>query len=443
MIDQLKLGLLALFILLGFILLFRPPKTTLPQWQSRVARDFPDVAQTTTEELAQWLSNPDKTPPILLDVRTPAEYSVSHLPGALLVPPGTATRELIHQFGTNAPAVLYCSIGYRASELARQLQRLGCAHITALDGSIFKWAREGRPLRAGTEPASTVHPYSPNYAHLLPAKLRADLPGPKLWWHGLPVQLKWRWMIAILLLSVLLAWESLAPAYAWFRDLKGRMRHFARNYFLGLLNVLLAALVFVQLWLLAARWADAHQFGLFHSLGLPLWARAVLAILLLDLATYTWHWLNHRIPFLWRFHRTHHSDTHLDLSSAARFHFGEITLSGLLRLPLILLLGLHLHELVLYELLLFATVQFHHANISLPGKLDHFLSHFIATPAYHRVHHSLKRVQADSNYSSFLTFWDRLFRTRSSATPQAFGVEGLPAPAHGTLIGMIESPLDD
>ena len=441
--DNLKFALVTVFVLLGLALVVRPPGTTLEQWQARVAREYPDVTRISTHELADWLQNSSKPRPLLLDVRTPEEYAVSHLPGAKLLPPGTSMRQLGQYFGTNTPAILYCSIGYRAAEMARHLKRAGWHTITVLDGSIFKWAREGRSLYAEEQLVSTVHPYSPAYAHLLAAEQRADLPGVQLWWHGVPEQQRWRWVIAIGLVTMLLAWESFAPAYGWFKNRRARLGHFGRNYMLGAINVVLAALVFAQFWVVASRWAEYKEIGLLHWLGLPGWARVTLAVLLLDLATYGWHWLNHRSAFLWRFHRTHHSETHLDVSSAARFHFGEIMLSGFLRIPVILLLGLRFHELVIYEIILFAVVQFHHANISLPAKADWFLSRIIATPRYHRVHHSVERSEADSNYSSMLTIWDRLFGTQSGATtPRSFGVEGISPSAHRTVVGMIESPLE-
>jgi len=142
----------------------------------------------------------------------------------------------------------------------------------------------------------------------------------------------------------------------------------------------------------------------------------------------------------------------MDVTSAVRFHFGEIVLSGLLRIPLIILLGLQFHELVVYEMLLFGIVQFHHANIRLPKTVDCVLSWFIASPGFHRVHHSQDLKKANSNYSSFLSVWDRIFRTVSPELFAAasdgqdknrpFGVRGMEHPGHHTLIGLVETPLE-
>ncbi|MFA6963083.1 MAG: sterol desaturase family protein, partial [Opitutaceae bacterium] len=136
--------------------------------------------------------------------------------------------------------------------------------------------------------------------------------------------------------------------------------------------------------------------------------------------------LNHVWPFLWRFHRLHHADREMNVTTANRFHIGEIVLSSLLRVPLLALLGVRLEELALYETALFAVVQFHHANIGLPEWLDRALRCVIVTPYLHKVHHSVVRAEADSNFSSLFSWWDRLFRTfRLSRDPRriVFGVD--------------------
>jgi sterol desaturase/sphingolipid hydroxylase (fatty acid hydroxylase superfamily) len=149
-------------------------------------------------------------------------------------------------------------------------------------------------------------------------------------------------------------------------------------------------------------------------------------VFLLDAWTYGWHWLNHRVPFFWRFHRWHHADRAMDVTTASRFHTGEIVLSSVFRVPVLALIGCSLGELALYELLLFAVVQFHHANIALPDRLDRGLRLVIVTPALHKVHHSVVRAESDSNYSSLFSWWDRVFRTlRLVREPRriVFGVE--------------------
>ena len=174
------------------------------------------------------------------------------------------------------------------------------------------------------------------------------------------------------------------------------------------------------------------------------WRRVVAAVLLLDCWTYFWHRLNHAVPLFWQFHRTHHSEMKMDVTSASRFHIGEIIFSSLLRLPLIILLGVRLKELVIYETLMFAVVQFHHANINIPRFLENILRWIIVTPNLHRVHHSRWMPETNSNFSSFLSIWDTLFDTRrwrDNAREIHFGLEGFDHPQHHTLTGLLQTPL--
>jgi sterol desaturase/sphingolipid hydroxylase (fatty acid hydroxylase superfamily) len=249
--------------------------------------------------------------------------------------------------------------------------------------------------------------------------------------------------LALAGLVLLLAWETLAP-FITFDGAGTRGIHGLRNLILGALNALLVALAFAGLWFAAADWAAAHQFGILHWLHLPLAPRLIAAFLLFDVWMYAWHRLNHRLPFLWRFHRTHHSDAAMDVTTGSRFHLGEIFLSSCLRVPVILLLGLRLEELLLYEMAMFAVVQWHHANIALPAKLDRALRSLIVTPNMHKVHHSREQRETDSNYASLFSFWDRLFRTfRLRADPRTirFGLDDFDHPDQQTLPGLLKTPL--
>lgn len=237
--------------------------------------------------------------------------------------------------------------------------------------------------------------------------------------------LGWRPLIAVAGLAALLAWETAQPFFPFFARPGERVRHGARNLALGALNILVVALGFAAAWLAVTQWTAAHRFGLLPWLGLEPLPRVALAVLLLDAWTYAWHRLNHRVPLLWRFHRLHHVDRAMDVTTASRFHTGEIVLSSLLRVPVLALIGCRIDELALYEVLLFTVVQFHHANIALPERLERVLRAVIVTPSMHKVHHSVVRAECDSNYSSLFSWWDRIFRSlRLSRDPRkiVFGV---------------------
>ena len=250
---------------------------------------------------------------------------------------------------------------------------------------------------------------------------------------------------SVVFLVLLLAWESFAPFASYFVGGSGeRMRHVVKNLALGVLNALLTGLVFVALWWATAEWAQSHHFGLLNWFPAPGWARLVCACLLFDGWMYFWHWMNHRVPFLWRFHRTHHSDPKIDVTTASRFHLGEIFISSVLRLPVIALIGLQLWELALYEAVMFAVVQLHHANIALPSWLDRGLRTVIVTPFMHKVHHSRWQPETDSNYSSVFSFWDRAFRTfrlREAPDTIQFGLRELDSAENQTLFGLLTTPM--
>lgn len=147
-------------------------------WQALNAmlqRKFPAVVLIRTPELAAWLGDPNRTPPRLLDVREPVEYRVSHLAGAHLVEPGSDPA--IVDFPKDQPIVTYCSVGYRSAEYAQKLRQAGFTNVRNLEGSIFEWANEDRPLVAADgKPAGQVHPYNKTWGLLLHPERRALVP---------------------------------------------------------------------------------------------------------------------------------------------------------------------------------------------------------------------------------------------------------------------------
>jgi sterol desaturase/sphingolipid hydroxylase (fatty acid hydroxylase superfamily) len=159
---------------------------------------------------------------------------------------------------------------------------------------------------------------------------------------------------------------------------------------------------------------------------------------------YLWHRANHAIPFLWRFHRMHHSDPAVDVTTALRFHVGEITLSSTLRLAVIPLLGLRLGEVILYETLLLPVIAFHHSNVALPEKWDRRLRAVIVSPNMHRVHHSDWQPETDSNFSSIFSWWDRLgrsFRLRPDIRALRYGLRDFDGQEWQNLWGLLRTPL--
>jgi sterol desaturase/sphingolipid hydroxylase (fatty acid hydroxylase superfamily) len=249
----------------------------------------------------------------------------------------------------------------------------------------------------------------------------------------------WQPVLAVAGLGLFWLWESVRP----FLQMGGRWRHGLRNLSLAGINAVAVVLVFSAVTAGASAWTVAHGFGLAHLVEAPFWAMLGISLILLDVWTYFWHRANHRIPLLWRFHRLHHSDEEMDVTTATRFHLGEIAISTVARLVPVLLLGTPPEAILAYDIVLVAVTQFHHANIGMGNEFDRRLRYAIVTPNMHKVHHSQEQVETDSNYASILSIWDRVFRTyreRADYHTIQYGVAELLGDRFQTLRGMLATP---
>ncbi len=199
-------------------------------------------------------------------------------------------------------------------------------------------------------------------------------------------------------------------------------------------NLAISALMFIAAIALvqpaarwALRWSAEKSFGLVHLVALPGWMEFAVSFLLMDLGFYYWHLANHRLPFLWRFHNVHHIDPDLDVSTAFRFHFGEVALSSAFNLLEVSLLGMSASAFAVYQLAFQAEVLFHHSNLRLPIRFERLLSKVIVTPRMHGIHHSQVQRENNSNFGTVFTWWDRLHRTLGLNISQSEIVIGIPA----------------
>jgi sterol desaturase/sphingolipid hydroxylase (fatty acid hydroxylase superfamily) len=254
-----------------------------------------------------------------------------------------------------------------------------------------------------------------------------------------PLLQQWRLGLGALVLAVLWLGEALVPIHA---GRSHRVAHGATNLALAGLNTLLVAAVAAALFAVTAR-AAAADFGLVRWLGLTGWVQWLAAIVLFDAWQYAWHRLNHRMPLLWRFHALHHADADMDVTSGVRFHSVEVLLSFAARLVVVPLLGMTVPQLLLYELLALPVILFHHSNLRVPPALDAALRVVLVTPAMHLVHHSRWQPETNSNYTSFLSVWDRLFGTfRLREKPQEIelGLDGYSETEWRNLGGVLVAP---
>lgn len=213
-------------------------------------------------------------------------------------------------------------------------------------------------------------------------------------------------------LALLIVLEFLFPRRALRCD---RLLRWPANFTIALLDTLLVRLLFPAAAVGFALLMAERGIGLFNQLPSAVPVAIVVSMLLLDLSIYAQHVIFHRAPFLWRIHRMHHTDLDIDVTTGARFHPLEILLSMFIKCGVIAIIGAPAAAVLLFEVLLSTGSMFNHANLRLPAGLDHILRWLIVTPDMHRIHHSVRPTETDSNYGFNLSCWDRLFRTYTEA----------------------------
>jgi len=224
----------------------------------------------------------------------------------------------------------------------------------------------------------------------------------------LSLEIPLRLAVAIVVFSVMAGWE-MAHGVLTPRVSKGP--RWLANLSLVAIDTVVVRLLLPAGLVGAALWVEGRGWGLFPALGLPRLLAAVLAVMLLDLAVYAQHVLFHAAPVLWRFHRVHHADHDVDVTTGLRFHPVEIVLSVGWKLVLVAGLGIPAEATLVFEILLNGTSIFNHANADLPIRLDRFLRLVLVTPDMHRIHHSVERAEHSSNFGFSLTWWDRMLGT--------------------------------
>lgn len=195
------------------------------------------------------------------------------------------------------------------------------------------------------------------------------------------------------------------------REKQYRARRWPSNLSLVVLNTLVVRIILPGATVALAIWAQARGIGLLHWLPMPGWLSFILSVALLDMLIYWQHRFSHVIPMLWKFHRMHHADIMIDVTTGSRFHPVEIVFSMLVKLAAILLLGPSPWAVIIFEILLNGTAMFNHSNIKLPLGVDRVVRKLLVTPDMHRVHHSIYAREYNQNFGFNLSVWDRWFNS--------------------------------
>lgn len=182
-------------------------------------------------------------------------------------------------------------------------------------------------------------------------------------------------------------------------------------------NVILTILRASSLFFIAQKFSHYGLLSSFQN-GPVKW---IVSFLLFDLAMYGWHVLSHKYEPLWRFHKIHHSDKTVNVTTGFRFHVFDLGIEIIYKCVLVITLGLDAYLVLMIELIQMIFIFFHHSNITFDNEA--LISKFLITPDLHRTHHSALRIEHDSNYGIVLAFWDRLFGTRKEVVPEKLGLD--------------------
>jgi sterol desaturase/sphingolipid hydroxylase (fatty acid hydroxylase superfamily) len=242
-------------------------------------------------------------------------------------------------------------------------------------------------------------------------------------------------------LTLFLMLESAIPRFKWPYH---KWHHLGINLFFTattvLVNFLLATLLFF-----ASAWVTESKFGLLHWLpSMNLVAKTLIGLLVLDLVgAWLVHWAEHKIRWMWRFHVVHHTDPHVDTSTANRHHPGESILRLAFTTLGVLVAGAPIYLVFLYQSLSAALSQFNHANIKFPSKLEAALGLLLVTPSMHRVHHHYRLPYTDRNFGNIFSIWDRIFGTYAfkPGNELTFGIDThMDASEHSTIKNLLKIP---
>lgn len=234
-------------------------------------------------------------------------------------------------------------------------------------------------------------------------------------------------------------WEGGRPRIPF----PSRGRHVLRNLALLALVVLFADVLVGDLLLGIPAHLTAAPRGLLSPLALPTAMLAVLGLLAIDFACYLYHRLSHRLRRLWLLHATHHTDPHLDVSTALRFHPLDMAFYVIVIAGTLLVLGVPLWVAGLHAVLVNPQFMLQHANVTFPRWVERGFAWLFVTPAIHHVHHSALREETDANYGQMLSCWDRLlgtYRAPGAEDPPRIGVTGHGDDRWQTLSGMLATP---
>lgn len=206
-----------------------------------------------------------------------------------------------------------------------------------------------------------------------------------------------------------------------------KSKRWLNNIGLGIINLVALQLIFVALASQSSASGAAQPTGLLCIFFTPRWLKIIDTVVAMDLLIYLWHILIHRLPLFWRFHRVHHTDLDVDVSTALRLHVFDVTLAAIVRLAGAYFLGADPVGILVFEIFYLLADQFRHSNLQLPKPLERIYWILFVPPAMHRIHHSVDQDERHTNFGAIFSIWDRVLGTLRTGVNQEhiwFGVDG-------------------
>jgi sterol desaturase/sphingolipid hydroxylase (fatty acid hydroxylase superfamily) len=222
-----------------------------------------------------------------------------------------------------------------------------------------------------------------------------------------------------------------------------KWKHAGINIFFTVTTIIVNFMLAILL-LKSSQWMEATHFGILQWIPMSALMMVLVGLPLMDLiGAYLVHWVEHRVPFMWRFHLVHHTDTHVDTTTANRHHPGESVFRFLFTMAAVVIVGAPMWLVMLYQALSAALSQFNHANIVLPRWLDNAISWVIVSPDMHKVHHHHVLPYTDTNFGNIFAIWDRLFGTFATMerSELIYGIDTHPDKhEHSNIINLLKIP---
>jgi sterol desaturase/sphingolipid hydroxylase (fatty acid hydroxylase superfamily) len=221
----------------------------------------------------------------------------------------------------------------------------------------------------------------------------------------------------VMLVGIIIVMYTLETFIPYLAKPVNKRQHDIHNFILSFISFMINGLLSVAVLYVVVYTTD-HHFGLLNMVQWPRTIEIIAAVLLMDFGSYCFHNLLHKVPFLWRFHRVHHSDLNLNTSSSLRFHPIDTMLSqGVYFCIAIPLFGISMTGFVVYGTIGLIFVIIQHSNIRFPGWMEKYGQYIFSTPGWHKIHHSDEQKFTDSHYGDIFTFWDRIFGTWHPVSP--------------------------